>query len=66
MDRAEAANMYEASTRRSWQEDQPSQAADLTFVTISCENERCAQYNKFKILRLPKIHTPAVKVDLSD
>jgi len=47
-------------------EDAPSEAPEKNFIVISCGNIRCDQYNKFKVFRIPRIHTPSVKVDLSD
>jgi hypothetical protein len=47
-------------------EDQPSEFPEKNFVVISCSNFHCEQYNKFKVLKIPRIHTPSVKVDLGD
>jgi hypothetical protein len=47
-------------------EDLPSQKAEKVMVVVSCENVCCEQYNKIKVLELPRIKTPSVKVDLSD
>lgn len=46
-------------------EDERSQAAEKTLVVVSCENHHCEQYNKIKVLELPRIKTPSIKVDLS-
>lgn len=45
-------------------EDLPSEAPERNFVLTSCSNTRCDQYNKFKILELPRIKTSTVKVEL--
>lgn len=42
----------------------PSVRGEHTFVLVSCSNHRCEQYNRFKVLRIPKIVTAAVKVSL--
>jgi len=47
-------------------EDSPSEAPEKNFIIFSCENHHCEQYNKFKVLKIPRIHTPSVKVDLGD
>ncbi len=45
-------------------EDSPSEAPENNFVVVSCGNETCEQYNRIKVLRLPRIECPTVKVDL--
>lgn len=45
-------------------EDQPSEEPEHEYVMVSCSNFRCRQYNKFKLLKLPKIVTPTIKVEL--
>jgi hypothetical protein len=45
-------------------EDIPSEAPENNFVVVSCSNEICEQYNRIKVLRLPRIECPTVKVDL--
>jgi hypothetical protein len=50
--------------REQWSEDSPSEFPDNTFIAVTCPNERCEQYNKFKILRVPRIETPSAKVEL--
>lgn len=47
-------------------EDTPSEAPEKNFVVLSCGNMHCDQYNKFKVLRIPRLATPSVKVDLND
>jgi hypothetical protein len=47
-------------------EDLPSAGAEKVLVVVTCANTRCEQYNKIKILKLPRIYTPSVKIDLSD
>jgi len=47
-------------------EDHPSEAAEKNYVLVSCSNFRCDQYNKFKVLQLPRLKTASVKVDLND
>ena len=34
------------------------------FVVMTCPNEICPQYSKLKVLRIPRIHTPSIKLDL--
>lgn len=46
-------------------EDQSSGFAENVFLVLSCGNERCEQYNKIKVLRMPRLHAPSVKVDLA-
>lgn len=46
-------------------EDEASEFPENAFLVVSCGNERCQQYNKLKVLRIPRIHTPSIKVDLS-
>ena len=61
-------NLYGTTTSsRESNEDsemRPSEAAEHTFVVVSCGNHRCEQYNRFKVLRIPKLETPVVKVSL--
>lgn len=52
------------SYRQPAAEDLPSTRAENTYVTVTCGNHYCEQYNKFKVLKLPRIHTPSVKVEL--
>jgi hypothetical protein len=33
---------------------------------VTCNNYHCDQYNKFKVLQLPRIKTASAKVDLND
>ena len=47
-------------------DDSPSEMAEKNFIVVSCGNIHCEQYNKFKVLKIPRIHTPSVKVDLGD
>lgn len=47
-------------------EDKPSEFPEKNFIVVSCSNFHCEQYNKFKVLKIPRIHTPSVKVDLND
>ncbi len=47
-------------------EDAPSEDPEQNFVVLSCGNLHCSQYNKFKVLRLQRVATPSVKVDLND
>lgn len=47
-------------------EDSPSEAPEKNFVIVTCTNERCDQYNKFKVMKLSRIYTPSVRVDLND
>jgi hypothetical protein len=47
-------------------EDFPSEAPEKNFIVISCGNIHCDQYNKFKVFKIPRVHTPSIKVDLSD
>jgi hypothetical protein len=46
-------------------EETRSQQAEKALVVVSCENFRCEQYNKIKVLELPRIKTPSIKVDLA-
>ena len=46
-------------------EEPPSNLPQNAFIVVSCDNEYCEQYNKLKVLKVPRIHTPSVKVDLS-
>lgn len=45
-------------------EDVPAENAENTFVVVTCDNERCPQYNKVKVLRIPRLSAPSVKLDL--
>lgn len=45
-------------------EDLPSEAPERNFVLTSCGNTHCDQYNKFKVLELPRIKTSTAKVEL--
>ena len=45
-------------------EDEPSDMPEKNYVVVSCSNFHCNQYNKFKVLELPRIVTPSVKVGL--
>lgn len=45
-------------------EDQPSCQPEITYIVVTCENERCPQYNKIKVMTVQRIHTPSVKMDL--
>lgn len=45
-------------------EDAPSMAPENVFTVVTCSNARCEQYNKLKVLRIPRISTPSIKVDL--
>lgn len=45
--------------------DQGSTEPENSFIVVSCGNECCQQYSKLKVLRIPRIHTPSIKVDLS-
>ena len=47
-------------------EDSPSDAPEKNFIVVSCENIRCNQYNKFKVLTIPRIRVASAKVDHSD
>jgi hypothetical protein len=47
-------------------EDLPSERPEKVYVVVTCENRHCEQYNKIKILKLPRLHTPSVSVDLKD
>jgi hypothetical protein len=47
-------------------EDLPSEMAEKVFVVVTCDNPRCEQYNKIKVLQLPRLRTSSAKVDLSD
>ena len=47
-------------------EENPSESAEKNYVIVTCQNHHCDQYNKIKILKLPRLYTPSVKVDLSD
>lgn len=47
-------------------EDSPSEQPEKNFIIFTCTNPHCEQYNKFKVMRIPRIHTPSVKVDLGD
>ena len=38
--------------------------ADVNLVVVSCSNYRCTQYNKFKVVRLPRVKCPTAEVDL--
>jgi hypothetical protein len=51
--------------REAHPEDTPSNAAEITLVVVTCMNGRCEQYNKIKVLELPRIKTPSIKVDLA-
>jgi len=33
---------------------------------VTCENHRCEQYNKIKVLSIPRLAVASAKVDLSD
>ena len=46
-------------------EDISSAEPENTFVVITCGNCRCEQYNKIKVLRVPRLSAPSVKVDLA-
>lgn len=41
-----------------------STAPHNTFVVVSCSNERCEQYNKLKVLRIPRLAAPCIHLDL--
>ena len=45
-------------------EDMPSEAPERNFVLASCGNHHCDQYNKFKVLELPRIKVSTAKVEL--
>lgn len=45
-------------------EDCPSNHPEATFLVVSCDNERCPQYNKIKVVRIPRLSAPSVKLDL--
>ena len=47
-------------------EDVPSEEPEKNFVVLSCNNLHCAQYNKFKVMKIPRIYAPSAKVDLND
>ena len=47
-------------------EDMPSGAPEKILVVVTCGNPHCEQYNKIKVLQLPRITVPSAKVDLSD
>lgn len=46
-------------------EDATSEAAEKNYILVTCNNHRCDQYNKFKVLQLPRIKTASAKVDLN-
>ena len=46
-------------------EDAPSEAAEKNYILVTCQNYRCDQYNKFKVLQIPRIKTASAKVDLN-
>lgn len=45
-------------------EDNPSSFPEKEFMLVTCSNIRCEQYNKIKVLELPKLRTPSVKIEL--
>jgi hypothetical protein len=47
-------------------EDAPSTQPEKNYIVTSCDNGMCDQYNKFKVLLIPRIKTASAKVDLSD
>lgn len=47
-------------------EDSPSEAPEKNYAIVTCSNDHCEQYNKFKVMRIERIHTPSVQVDLND
>lgn len=46
-------------------EDFPSTAPQKVLIVLTCSNTRCDQYNKIKVMELPRIATATAKVDLS-
>lgn len=69
--RAEEANRNQCATsdrfhRKPDAEDLPSSAPEKVLVVVTCGNPLCEQYNKIKVLQLPRITVPSAKVDLSD
>lgn len=46
-------------------EDGPSDFPERVFMCLSCPNELCEQYTKFKVMELPKVKVSTAKVDLS-
>jgi hypothetical protein len=47
-------------------EDLPSSAPQKVLIVVTCPNPHCDQYNKIKVMELPRIKTPSAKVDLGD
>lgn len=45
-------------------EDGTDHTPEHSFLVLSCPNQYCQQYNKIKVFRIQRVHTPSVKVDL--
>jgi hypothetical protein len=45
-------------------EDVPSDFPEKNFIVVTCSNFHCEQYNKIKVLQIPRLHTPSAKVEL--
>ena len=44
--------------------DDPSQCPEKNYIIVSCGNFQCEQYNKFKVVEIPRLKAPSAAVDL--
>lgn len=57
---------YATISRQPDAEDVPSTAAEKNYLVVTCDNPRCEQYNKIKVMPIPRLAVASAKVDLSD
>ena len=61
-----AGGSYATAYRQPDAEDVLSAAPEKNYLIVTCENRRCEQYNKVKVMLIPRIAVASAKVDLSD
>ena len=57
---------FEKMSRKAIREQRSNGSAcyDVSLVIVTCNNYHCAQYNRFKVVRLPRVKCATVGVDL--
>ena len=58
---------FEKMSRKAIREQRSNGSAcyDVNLVVVTCNNYHCAQYNRFKVIRLPRVKCATVGVDLA-
>ena len=57
---------FEKMSRKAIREQRSDDTAcyDVNLAVVTCNNYHCAQYNRFKVVRLPRVKCATVGVDL--